>query len=179
MVTVCRDRECTRTAFPLEVRPANTAPTASVELSSSDAPAVWPTSTLTAPAVGADAEADGVTLRYQWYINGGGLPLPDTTTSVDISPWAAPGDVVEVRVTPKDGTTDGNVARAEVTVQTPPVPPAMPTITASGRVGDADYLAGERSTAPVPGQPLGRHVIHRHVHGQLSSGSGRSIRPRT
>jgi hypothetical protein len=147
VVTVCRDRECAESVFPLTVAVANTAPAASVTLSV-DTAEVWPSSTLTATAEGSDPEDDPVGLTYRWYVNGGGVPGVDGSTFT-LDGFASAGDVVEVRVTPNDGRTDGHVAHADVLVLTEPPPPVSPSIVAVARVGDMVYVEGSWSTAPV------------------------------
>ncbi|WP_127473414.1 hypothetical protein [Microbacterium sulfonylureivorans] len=145
-VAVCRGGACDRSSFPLTVAVSNTAPSASVELSA-DTAEVWPSSTLTATAAGADPDQDPVSLTYRWYVNGGALPESGSTLA--LSRWVSPGDLVEVTVTPNDGRTDGHVAHAEVLVLTEPRPPVGPGIVATAHTPAGDYVEGDWSTAPV------------------------------
>ncbi len=107
----------------------NTAPLATVGLSPAS-PST--TATLTATATKSDADADAVGLTFVWKVNG-------TTVRTFSSPTALtdtlnlatagngdPGDIVSVEVTPNDGTINGTLVSAQVTVAT-----AAPTTYAS------------------------------------------------
>ncbi|MHC2999866.1 hypothetical protein [Microbacterium sp. HJ5] len=145
-LVVCRGAACGRTSFPLTAAVANTAPAASVTLAS-DTAGVWPSSTLTATAAGTDPDGDDVALAYQWFVNGGGLPV--TGPTLELAGRVAPGDVVEVVAVPNDGRIDGHAARASVLVLTEPRPPEPPTIVASAVNAAGAYVEGEWSRTAV------------------------------
>lgn len=145
-VSVCRGDACTDASFGVQVLVANSAPSATVELSSNTT-VVWPSSTLTATGAATDPDDDATTLTYRWDVNGGGIPV--SGQEFDVSRWAVPGDVITVTVTPNDGSLDGHVARAEVVVQPQPEPPAAPAIALTARTAGADYAAGTWSTTAV------------------------------
>jgi hypothetical protein len=105
------------TSSPVTV--ANTAPTATVGLS----PASPSTgATLTATATKSDADADPVGLTFVWKVNG---TIRQTTVSptgltdtfnLSVAGNGDPGDIVSVEVTPNDGTINGSLVSAQVTV---------------------------------------------------------------
>ena len=142
---VCRDTACTRAEFAVHVPQPNSAPTASVTLSSNTT-SVGPTSVLTAEATGSDPDDDPVTLAYEWTRNGAPLPGEDAATLTLLPLEAAPGDVFRVTVTPSDPQTAGHAAFAEATVATP-LP--APQIAAEATNAEGPYGEGEWSTTPV------------------------------
>ena len=92
----------------------NTAPTATVSLSSP----LRPGGTATATATRADADGDAVTLTYVWKV---GVTIRKTTAAAATTDTlslagVAAGVAIEVTVTPSDGTDTGVPARATRTV---------------------------------------------------------------
>ena len=148
VINVCRGATCTALNVDVTVAPNNTAPTATLSVSS-DTDVVYPTSTLTAIASASDIDpGDTATVSYSWLINGG--PIAVFTPSLSLAPYAlAPGDVVTAVATPTDGKVEGHAARTEVIVQAQPTPPAAPAIAVTARTAGADYLEGAWSTTPV------------------------------
>ncbi|MCI0376191.1 MAG: peptidylprolyl isomerase [Gemmataceae bacterium] len=96
---------------------ANSAPVASVSITP-ETPMV--TDTLTATVSATDDDSDAITFNYIWRVDGIIVKTtPNTTDLTDtfvISEFATPGIVVEVEVTPNDGTVNGAVATDSVTV---------------------------------------------------------------
>ncbi len=128
----------------------NTAPLATVGLSPAS-PST--TATLTATATKSDADADAVGLTFVWKVNG-------TTVRTFSSPTALtdtlnlatagngdPGDIVSVEVTPNDGTINGTLVSAQVTVAQLPRPP-MPVTPSAAR--STTTGAPPRPVAPTP-----------------------------
>ncbi|WP_404429346.1 hypothetical protein LG299_08910 [Microbacterium lacus] len=143
VLKVCRGTACTSGYIDLNVPVPNSAPSATVSISSSPT-AVWPTSVLTATAETADAdEGDIVSVGYTWSVNGVATAYGE---KFPMNGYVAAGDVVSVRAVPNDGTTDGHGATAEVSVL--PAPP-LPTITATATNADGVYTAGTWSRSPV------------------------------
>ncbi|HEX5856864.1 MAG TPA: hypothetical protein VFY91_02015 [Microbacterium sp.] len=145
---VCRGAECALTGFDVVVGAENVAPEATVTLTA-DTPVIYPSSTLVADGAASDVDDDTTTLAYRWYRNGGEVPQQTESSLELMDVGAAPGDVIEVAVIPNDGTTDGHVARAVVTVEEEPEPPAGPVITATASAAGLDYLEGTWSTSDV------------------------------
>ena len=143
VVSVCRGVDCSEVSFPVDVKVANSFPTAAVSLGS----AAFPDSTLTATATGSDPDADDtVTLSYSWKRNGIPLlPAVTTPTLALASIGAQPGDVIEVAATPSDGKATGHIALAQITVETEPPPP---TIEAKATNALGQYFTGW-SASPV------------------------------
>ncbi|MFK7930470.1 MAG: hypothetical protein AB8H79_19950, partial [Myxococcota bacterium] len=103
-------------ALTTEVTIANSPPTATVtiEPSAPDSGA-----SLTATALGQDADGDGTNLSYAWF--NGDFETQFTTDTV-MGGWTTRGDVWTVRVTPNDGEADGVIAEASVNIaNSPPV----------------------------------------------------------
>lgn len=92
-----------------EVRVINTAPTVD-GLTLRPDPAVAGDS-LAASATGADLDGDAVTLTYRWSVNGS-----SAATGPSLSTALVHGDLIEVSVTPDDGTTLGAPLSASLTV---------------------------------------------------------------
>ncbi|MHC2999870.1 hypothetical protein [Microbacterium sp. HJ5] len=134
-VTACGgDLDCGDAAeFALTVKPANTAPTATVSLDGDD---VSPASVLTADAAGSDADDDVVTLSYRWLRNGVVLE-GETVEMLSLDGIAAPGDVIRVEVVPDDGKTAGHAASAEAVVgDDKPLPTIAVWATSAGETYD-------------------------------------------
>lgn len=148
IVNVCRSATCASLNFDVTVTPNNTAPTATLSVSS-DTGVVYPSSTLTATAAAADIDTgDTATVTYGWLINGG--PVPVFGPSLGLAPYGlVPGDVVTAVATPNDGKLDGHAARTELIVQAQPTPPAAPAIVVTARTAGADYVEGAWSSTPV------------------------------
>ncbi|GAA1995801.1 hypothetical protein [Microbacterium ulmi] len=144
-LTVCRGRACSDLRIEVSVPLPNSAPTASVTLTSDTDP-VEAGSRLTAHAVGADPDGDAVTLAYAWTRNGAPLADQSGSTLWLAEVGATPGDVIRVTVTPSDGLTEGHAAAAEATVATPP---PVPQISASATNASGAYVEGSWSTTPV------------------------------
>ena len=104
------------TSSPVTI--ANSAPSATVGL----APASPDTNAIvTATATRSDADADAVSLHYVWKVNGTTRRTTDTTALTDtfdlsVAGNGDAGDTVSVEVTPNDGTVNGTLASAQVTV---------------------------------------------------------------
>ncbi len=126
----------------------NTAPLATVGLSPAS-PST--TATLTATATKSDADADAVGLTFVWKVNG-------TTVRTFSSPTALtdtlnlatagngdPGDIVSVEVTPNDGTINGTLVSAQVTVASANTPPVVDSVT----IGPASPTTNQTLTATV------------------------------
>ena len=101
----------------------NTAPSATVALSSP----LRPGGTATATATRADADGDAVTLTYVWKV---GSTVAKTTSAtaaltdtLALAPGVAAGTPIEVTVTPSDGTDTGVPATATRTVTAANVAP--------------------------------------------------------
>jgi formylglycine-generating enzyme required for sulfatase activity len=84
--------------------------------------------TLTANVLGSDADGDALTYTYAWTVNGTSVGSSSATLSG--ATYFSKGDVVQVAVTPTDGTSSGSgVLSDPVTVQNSP--PNAPTVTVS------------------------------------------------
>ncbi len=113
---------------------ANSAPSVrAVTLSPS---AVYTNDTLTASASSSDLDGDGVSLTYDWTVNG--IPVGASGASLDGGVYFDKGDVVAVTVTPTDGEDLGaGVTSSSVTVRnTAPTAPVVAIDPADASEGD-------------------------------------------
>lgn len=113
-VEVCSGaRACAEpVTFDVTVLPRDTAPIVTIDLRGE----ALEEGTLTAVAVGADADEDHVRFSYRWLRNG--VPIDGAVGPIlDLTGLVQAGDVVRVEVAPNDGVTDGHAASATVTVR--------------------------------------------------------------
>lgn len=90
---------------------------------------------LSASALGSDPDGDPVSLSYAWTVNG--APVSASSSSLSGLVYFDKGDVVQVTLTPSDGTAVGASRSASVTVQnTPPTAPVA-------RISPAEPIEGE------------------------------------
>jgi hypothetical protein len=124
-VEICDDSGlCTAHTFQVVVRPANTAPEATVTLDTTHPDT---NHVLVATATGTDADGDPVTLRYQWWVNDHKVDgATGTTFDLGVAGHGDYGDTVSVTVTPNDGKVDGGQSSASAVVRPnqPPTPDA-------------------------------------------------------
>jgi ELWxxDGT repeat protein len=123
------------------IRVANTAPTASVSLSSHSP---HTNDTLTATVTPSDEDNDTITLTYVWKVNNVEVRRVSNTTattdSLDLSTagYGGVGDLITVEVTPNDGQADGTTVTDTATVA---ATLTVSGIYARGSGWDAGYLA--------------------------------------
>jgi len=148
--------DTTPTAITVHVvAPANTAPTATVNLTPDPA---YTNDTLTATATKADADGDPVTLTYVWKVNGttvkttsGTSNLTDTL-NMTLAGNGNKGDTVSVEVTPNDGKVNGTTSSDSLIVSN-----SLPTATVNLTPDPAhtdDTLTATATKADADGDPV-------------------------
>ena len=142
-LSVCRTTSCTTASFAVTVVDANLAPAATVSLAPSGS-AVFPTSLLTATALGTDPDDDPVSMSYRWTRNG--TPVGADATTLALDGLAQVGDVITVTAMPNDGKTDGHASSATVVVK---APSDAPSIVASATSAGGAYAEGTWSASAV------------------------------
>jgi hypothetical protein len=103
---------------------------------------------LTASATAIDPEGDTVSFSYTWYVEG--LPLPETTDSLDGATWFDKGDEVYVEITPVDPTGSGAPLSSDSIIvgNTPPDAPSVEIDPASPVEGAEPLLCEVEVTDP-------------------------------
>ncbi len=130
---------------------ANTAPVLSaITLSPSSA---YTNDTLSISSTSSDADGDTVSLTYSWTVDGTAVSTSSTLSGASAF---GKGDVVQVTVTPTDGTTSGSALTASTTILN--TSPGAPTIAITPDVadgGDDDLVCYvETASSDVDGDPI-------------------------
>ena len=99
---------------------------------------------LTATATASDTDSSGITIQYEWFVNG--VLVAETGSTLSGTTYFSKGDSVEVRVTPNDGNNDGTAESATVDIlNSAPTAPVV-LVTPSSPEGGADDLVCTLST---------------------------------
>ena len=115
-------------------------------------------STLSAEVVGSgDPDGDGLTLSYEWFVNGSLLGLDPSTSSID-GEYFDRGNDVFVQVTISDGEDEVLLTSATVTIGN-----ALPVITDFGILPDAPYTDDDLTVAFDYNDPDGDSVTIQYI----------------
>lgn len=122
-----------------------------------------------------DADGDTVTLSYAWTVDG--VSTGTTGTTLDGGTWFDRDEVVEVTVTPSDGTDTGTPVTAYVTVRNSAPTAPVVTVTPANPEEDVDDLLCEITTAATDadGDPITYGVewdVDGDAYPDLDTGSG-------
>lgn len=131
---------------------ANSAPTvAAITLSPS---AVYTDDTLTASASTTDLDGDSVSLTYDWTVNG--VPVGASGATLDGGIYFDRDDVVEVTVTPNDGTDSGSsLTSSSVTIRnTAPTAPVVAIDPTDPEAGDSLFCDVTTDATDADGDAL-------------------------